>query len=85
MTGYESAIALEAAARSMFNRQDHTEARIVSRGILDALLDHRAYCEDYYNSLVEHDADCKKKREAQAHLNGVEECVNIVRRLIDGD
>ena len=53
--------------------------------ILTKLAEHRAYYEDYYNGLIEHDADYIRQREAQAHLNGIEECVNIVRRVIDED
>ena len=52
--------------------------------ILTKLAEHRAYYEDYYNGLIENDADYIRQREAQAHLNGIEECVNIVRRVIDG-
>lgn len=98
MTDYTEALA--ASARAMQKRLERAGQEIIRvkvgpdrsdypdpdpAEILAKLAEHRAYYEDYYNGLVEHDADYIKQREAQAHLNGIEECVNIVRRVIDGD
>ena len=53
--------------------------------ILMRLMEHYQDCEAYYNELVENDADYHVKERAMARLNGVEECIQIIRRLRDGD
>ncbi len=51
--------------------------------ILKALIDHFAECQDYWNKLVEHDADYIKQETARARMSGVEECVQLVRKVQD--
>jgi hypothetical protein len=53
--------------------------------ILMRLMEHYQDCEAYYNELVENDADYHVKERAMARLNGVEECIQIIRRLRDGN
>lgn len=52
--------------------------------ILMRLMEYYQDCEAYYNELVENDADYYAKVWAMARLNGVEECIMIIRRLRDG-
>ncbi len=52
--------------------------------ILKVLTDHFAECQDYWNQLVEHDADYIKQETARARMSGVEECVQLVKSVMEG-
>ena len=51
--------------------------------ILRTLMDHFAECQDYWNKLVENDADYIKQENARARMSGVEECVQLVRKVME--
>ena len=51
--------------------------------ILRTLMDHFAECQDYWNKLVENDADYIKQENARARMSGVEECVQLAMKVRD--
>lgn len=52
--------------------------------ILKTLMDHFAECQEYWNQLMEHDADYIKQETAKARMSGVEECVQLVKSVMEG-
>ena len=51
--------------------------------ILKVLTCHFAECQEYWNQLMEHDADYIKQETAKARMSGVEECVQLVKAIRD--
>ena len=51
--------------------------------ILRKLIEHYAECTKYWNKLVENDADYIKQENARARMSGVEECVQLVRKVME--
>ena len=53
--------------------------------VLSVLQERFNDCEEYWLDLVEHDASRYMIGKAIVKLNGIEECIMAVRRLMDGD
>lgn len=51
--------------------------------VLDVLQERFKDCEEYWLDLIEHDASDYMIAKAIAKLNGIEECIMEVRRLMD--
>ena len=52
--------------------------------ILDSLIVHYKECEDFWNKLVENDADWFVVEKASTRVSAVDECINLVRSVMEG-
>lgn len=51
--------------------------------ILRKLIEHYAECTKYWNMLVENDADLLTEKKAFARMNAVDECIQIVKKVME--
>ena len=52
--------------------------------ILDRLKEHYEECEDFWNKLIENDADWFVVEKASTRVSAVDECINLVRSVMEG-
>lgn len=70
--------------RKFFSGQDMIKRPPTCHEILDRLKEHYEECEGYLNKLIEANADWLMVKDASTRVNTVNECINIVKSVMEG-